>query len=55
MCTRTDTRTPSSMQMRRGPDLLIKLLRVVSPVSVLYDFLPIHRISDSPSLNDVIK
>jgi len=42
------------MQMRRGPDLLIKLSWVVSPVIVGYNFLPIQRISESPSFNDVI-
>ena len=41
------------MQMRRRPVLLIKFSWVVSPVIVLYDFLPLHRISDSPSFNDV--
>jgi len=35
-------------------DLLIKLSRIVSPVSVLYDFLPIQGISDSPSFHDVV-
>jgi len=35
-------------------DLLIKLSCVVSPVIVVYHFLPMHRISESPSVNDVI-
>jgi len=53
-CTRRYTRTHSSMQMRRGSDLLIKLSWVFSPVVVVYNFLPMHRISESPSFISLI-
>jgi len=53
-CTRKYTRTHSSMQMRRGPDLLIKLSWVSSPINVVCNLLLMHRISESPSFNDLI-